>query len=171
MKQASSIFPTRFNCCILRQFRTSTNIQELEVDRLSISKFMPRLRRYFGHFLLTLRSLAPRKPRGCHRQIFYFIGQFQHLDNLKIVFRCKHRFPEPANCLKFVPPLIPPLRGQLTMTSVNRLIILKGMIELFGRIRLHRMDLFNVDRTLPLLDACEETLEILRLYPTARPGE
>ena len=45
------------------------------------------------------------------------------------------------------------------------------MIDLFGGIRFHYMNLFNVAGTRLLLDACAETLETLRLYPTDPRGK
>ena len=48
--------------------------------------------------------------------------------------------------------------------------LLKDMIELFWGIRFHHMDLFYVDGMSLLLDACAETLETLRFYPTDDRG-
>ena len=48
---------------------------------------------------------------------------------------------------------------------------MKDMIDLFGGIRFRYMDLFNVAGTRLLLDACAETLETLRLYPTDPRGK
>jgi len=47
----------------------------------------------------------------------------------------------------------------------------KDMITLFGGLRFRCMDLFRVKCVRLLLDACENTLETLRLYPTDRYGE
>lgn len=42
----------------------------------------------------------------------------------------------------------------------------KDMINLFGGIRFHHVDLYDVDEMQLLLGACVETLETLQLYPT-----
>ena len=168
-RRPNQISPAQFNRRTLRQFSTLTNIQDLEIDRLDIPGFMPRLRRYFGHLLPTVRSLTLKRPKGCHRQILYFIGLFQHLENLKLLFPPNEDFVEPANLPTLIPLFTPPLRGQLTMTFVRGAMILRDMISLFGGIRFRHMDLFNVDGMRLLLDACAETLETLRLYPP-NPG-
>ena len=43
---------------------------------------------------------------------------------------------------------------------------MKEMITLFGGLRFRYMDLFRVKFVRLLLDACAETLERLRLYPS-----
>ena len=48
---------------------------------------------------------------------------------------------------------------------------MRDMIALFGGLRFRYMDLFGVKCVQLLLDACAETLETLRLYPTDRYGE
>jgi hypothetical protein len=163
--------PKQFNCSILRHFSALTNVQELGIDYLDIPRFMPRIRRYFGHFSPTLRSLALREPEGSRRQIIYFIGLFKHLEDLKLLYDPRRIQGEPANHLTLVPLFTPPLRGRLTITSFTRVGILKDMIDLFGGIRFRYMDLCGVDGMRLLLDACAETLETLRLYPTELRGK
>lgn len=48
---------------------------------------------------------------------------------------------------------------------------MKEMITLYGGLRFRYMDLFRVKCVRLLLDACVETLETLRLYPTDPYGE
>jgi len=48
--------------------------------------------------------------------------------------------------------------------------LIKDMIALFGGLRFRCMDLFRVNCVRLLLDACTETLETLRLYPTDSYG-
>ena len=162
--------PELFNRSILRQFSALTNVQELGIDYLDIYKFMPDIRRYFGHFLPTVRSLTLRTPRGSCRQILYFIGLFQHLDDLKLfdVFNFQEG---PTSDLTLVPPFAPPLRGRLTIRNCGSVRFFEEMIDLFGGIRFRYMDLCLVSGKRLLLDACAETLEILRLYPTDSCGE
>lgn len=77
--------PKRFKLCILRHFCAFTGIRELGIDYLDIPSFMPRIQQYFGHFSPTVRSLSLRAPKGTSRQIIYFIGLFQHLEDLKLL--------------------------------------------------------------------------------------
>jgi len=163
--------PKFFNCCTLRQFSALSNVQELGIGYLNIHKFMPKIRRYFGHFLPTVRSLALTKPKGSHRQILYFIGLFRHLADLKLLDGVSNSQEGPTIDLTPVPPFSPPLRGLLTMKNFRSVGFLKDMIDLFGGIRFRYMDLLDVDGMRLLLNACVETLEILRLYPGDFRGE
>jgi len=52
------------------------------------------------------------------------------------------------------------------MRFMKRVVLLEDMIKLFGGIRFHYMDLFEVDGMSLLLGACVETLETLRLRLT-----
>jgi hypothetical protein len=54
----------------------------------------------------------------------------------------------------------------LTLTCFSMESLVKDMITLFGGLRFRYMDLFMVRCVGLLLDACAETLETLRLYPT-----
>ena len=167
------ITPKMFNWRALGKFTALTNVQELGIEFLDIPKFMPRLRRYFGHFLPTVRSLALRSPMGSHRQIIYFIGLFQHLQDLKLLFRSfgSNSKEAPVGDLTLIPPFVPPLRGHLTVTLSNRVELLEDMIGLFGGIRFRSMDLFSVVGMRLLLNACVETLETLRLHQNDVRGE
>ena len=163
--------PKCFNSSTLRHLLALTGIQELGIDYLDIPSFMPGIQKYFGHFLPTLRSLSLRVPKGYDWQIIYFIGMFEHLQDLKLL----HDFPtdfqegEPMDIM--APPFAPPLRGRLTLTNFTRVGILEDMIYRFGGIRFRHMDLSNVDGTRLLLGACAETLETLRLYPSDPRGK
>ena len=160
--------PRIFHRTLLHQYSTMTNLQELAIDNLSINKFIPKLQRCFGHFSPTLRSLALRGPKGSCRQIIYFIGFFRHLEDLKILFKTETSIPhsqkEVIDYLTPAPRFTPPLRGRLTMRFSREVELLKLMINLFGGLRFHSMDLYHVDGTQLLLDLCAETLETLRLF-------
>jgi len=60
------------------------------------------------------------KPRGYHRQFLYFVGLFQHLEDLKLVFTPGQRFwKEEADPL-LIPPFTPPgLGGRLTIRFIK----------------------------------------------------
>ena len=165
--------PKLFNRPTLRQFSALTNIQELEIDDLDIPSFVPKVRRYFGQFLPTTRSLTLKAPKGSRREIIFFIGLFQHLENLTLLDGIDYRGrSEPANDLTLIPPFTPPLRGRLVMAHFASPMGFSGdMIALFGGIRFHYMNLFDVSEPRLPLSACAETLETLRLDPTDPQGE
>jgi hypothetical protein len=161
-----------FNRRLLRQFSALTNVQELAIDSLDIPSFMPMVQQYFGHFLPTLHSLALGDPIGSRRQILYFIGLFEHLENLTLIaLILNSRERELADDLTLIPPFAPPLRGRLMIHSFAWVGFLEDMIRLFGGIRFRYMDLRGVDETPLLLGACAETLETVRLYPDNPHGE
>lgn len=158
-----------FSCFTLRTFPGFTNLQELGIQRLIIPKFMPTPQRYFGHFSLTIRSLSLKSPYGSHRQITYFIGLFRHLEDLELIFS-NAEFTGPTDNLAPPPPFIPPLRGRLTIMHTNTG-FLKVMINAFGGVRFHFMDLFDVNGMQLLLDASADTLEVVRFYQTDPRGQ
>jgi len=165
--------PKRLNRRTLHHFLALTGVRELGIDCLDIPSFMPRIQKYFGHLAQTVRSLSLREPKGSDRQIIYFIGLFEHLEDLKLLHDDMNNPPErgPAEYQELVPLFSPPLQGQLKMTRFARVGILKGMIDLFGGIRFRHVDICNVDGTRLLLEACAKSLESLRLYPTDSHGK
>ena len=163
-KRSALFSLTGFNHRILRHFSALTNVQELEIDSLDIPSFMPSIQRYFGHFLPSVRSLFLTQPRGSDRQIIYFIGLFQHLEDLGLYILGDVQ-DEPVDNQILVPPFAPPLGGSLTLTTCERVRIVKDMVDLFGGIRFRHMNLRAVNGTRLLLGACAKTLETLRLNP------
>lgn len=147
-----------------------TNINQLRIDYLDIPSFIPCIQLYPGHFLPTLRGLALTDPNGSCREIIYFIGLFQHLQDLKLYVWRIHR-EEPVGGPTLIPPFIPPLRGLLTIKGSAEVNLFKDMINLFGGLRFRHMDLFEVDTMRLLLDACAKTLESVVLDPTDSFGE
>ena len=154
----------------LCQVSALTNVQELEVEYLDIPNLIPRIQRYFKHFLPRLRSLGLMDPRGSDRQIIYFIGFFQHLQDLRLMFNGHHPRKQPVIDLTLVPLFVPPLLGRLRMccTTVG---LVKGMIELFKGIRFEQIKLFHVEGMPLLLAAGAETLKSLALTPDDPYGE
>jgi hypothetical protein len=167
----SGFSPGLFNSHTIRQFSALTNVCELGIEFLNIPSFMPRIRRHFQHFLPTVRSLALKSPRGSRREVIYFIGLFEHLQDLKLLYDKTEAQEEPADDQTLVPPFTPPLRGWLTMVCCTRVGLLKDMIDLFGGIRFRYMDLFDVDGMRLLLGACAETLMTVVLYPNDDRGK
>ena len=156
--------PKQFDCRTLRHFWALTNIQELGMESLDIPSFVPRIRRYFKHLFPTVRSLSLRAPKGTHREIIYFIGLFQHLEDLKLLDYSSYSRGD-----TLVPPFTPPLRGRLTVAYPRSGGLLKEMIDLFGGIRFRYIDICGAGSQMQLLlRACATTLETLRLYSTDR---
>ena len=160
----------QFDNRTLRQFSALTNVRRLVLDHLDIPSFMSRIRRYFGHLSSTVRGLRLKVPKGSRRQIIYFIGLFEHLQDLEIVSDTASFQDEPAEDLALTPLFAPPLRGRLKLSHFRRVDLLKDMIDLFGGIRFRLLDFFNVDGVPLLLDACAKTLTTLHLYPSDLRG-
>ena len=155
----------------LHCFSALTNLQELGIDNLQISAFLPTIQQCFGHLSPTLRFLALKDPSGSRRQILYFIGLFPNLQDFKLHYPSPTDEEEGTADAELVPLSIPPLRGRLTLTCLTSENLVKDMITFFGGLRFRYMDLFRVKCVPLLLDACAETLETLRLYPTDVYGE
>jgi hypothetical protein len=162
--------PKQFSWGTLAYFSALTNLQELGIDYLQVSSFLPNIQRCFGHLSPTLRFLALKEPEGSCRQILYFIGFFPNLQDLKLHYPLLRDEQESTADATLVPLSIPPLRGRLTLTCFTREKLVKEMISLFGGLRFRQMDLFGVKCARLLLDACAETLETLRFYPTDAMG-
>lgn len=156
----------------LRYFSALTNLQELGIDNLQLSDFMPTIQQCFGHFSPTLRFLALMEPNGTSRQILYLIGLFPNLQDLKLIYRSLADEQENTDLdAALVPLSTPPLKGRLTLTYFTRENLVKDMITFFGGVRFRFMDLFRVKCVHLLLGTCAGTLETLRLYPTDLYGE
>ena len=166
----STFSPMRFSRRTLCKFSALTNVQRLLIDDLDIPSFMPMIRQYFGHFLPTLQQLALIGPRGSCRQIIYFVGLFQHLENIEFYDGIDFQ-GEPADDPTLIPPSVPPLRGWLVLVRFVRPSLLEAMIYLFGGVRFRFVALSDFGGARLLLDACAETLEVLRLYSCDPRGE
>ena len=155
----------RFSQRTLCYFSAFTSLQELGMDDLQISTFMPNIKEYFGHLSPNLRSLALVRPTGSCREILYFIGLFPNLQDLKLHYDVVQEQENEDHATP--PPLsVPPLQGQLTLTCFGREKLMEEMINHFGGLHFRFMDLFRVNCARLLLSACAGTLETLRLYVT-----
>ena len=161
---------TQLNNRTLHQFSALTNVRQLILSHLDIPSFMPKIRRYFGHFSPTVRRLDLFAPRGSCRQIIYFIGLFEHLQDLEIVGDHDGTQDEPEDHPTLTPLFTPPLRGLLKLSHFRRVGLVRDMIDLFGGFRFHMLDLFDMCGVPLLLDACAETLTTLHLYPSDLRG-
>jgi len=115
-------------------------------------------------------DLSLRKPGGSCRQIVFFIGLFQHLEDLRLLDGILGG-AGPVDDLTLIPPFTPPLRGRLTAVWFRRVDILKDMINLFGGIRFRYMHVRFAKGIQLLLNACAESLETLCFDPTDLRGE
>ena len=167
----SKFTPKRLNWFTLRYFSALTNLQELGIDYLQVSSFMPIIRRCFGHLSPSLRFLALKDPNGTHRQILYFIGLFPNLQDLKLQYSAPTDELENTSDQTPIPLSTPPLQGSLRLVRFTKEELVKDMITLFGGLRFRHMDLFEVSCSQLLLSECAETLETLRLYPTGKHCE
>ena len=145
--------PKLFNRFTLRQLSGLTNVRTLQIDDLDIPGFMPKIQRYFGSLLLTLRCLYLKSPKGSNRQIVFFIGLFQHLEDLML--GCRQFYEKsPEEDLTLIPPFTPPLRGWLVVWDWEGGGFFQDMFRLFEGIRFYQMCLRNVGETRFLLYAC-----------------
>jgi len=157
--------PRRLDDRTFRYFSALTNLQELGIDALQISSFMPNIRRYFEHFAPTLRLLALGEPNGSSREILYLIGLFPNLQDFKLCYCIPVKQKESAADPKLTPLFVPPLRGRLILRCFTRDVLVREMITFFGGLRFRYMDLHRVSCVQLLLDACSESLETFRVYP------
>jgi hypothetical protein len=167
--RSSGFSQKQFDYRTLRQSSALTNVQRLEIDDLDIPSFMPKLQKYFRPFLPTVRSLRLKEPKGSNRQIIFFIGLFQNLENLSLCQQGPSSgVPEDQT---LTPSCTPPLQGRLAVLNWAVAGLFKDMVQLFGQINFSVMNLFAVEETKYLLRACAKTLEVLQLHPNDPLGE
>ena len=127
----------------------------------------------------VLRSLPTDSPishpgfaRGSRRQIIFFIGLFQHLEDLTLYDGGFEPWASrPADDPTLIPPFTPPLRGRLEVIGWNMGGLMRDVIQLFGGIRFRYMNIGDVGEARLLLGACAGTLETLRLDPNDLYGK
>jgi len=159
--------PRKFDRQALRCFSALTNVQQLRIERFDLSKFMPGVERYFGHFAPTLRRISLTISSGTQRQLLYFLALFPNLDDIEIEYypiTAPDATTNPDSEVA-VPFSVPSLRGQLKLTHFSSETISRDMITLFGGLRFRYMDLFSVEGSRLLLGACADTLQTVRIYP------
>jgi len=152
-----------------REFSALVNVRELSIEQLDIPSFFPRIQQYFGQFSPTLRSLTLTRVVGSSRQVVFFLGLFPHLEDFELQNSWCYDKWDAGNDKTLIPSFVPPLRGQLTVQcSVDG--IGKTMLDLFGEVRFHHMDL-RENGIQSLLYACPNTLETLKLDVSDICGE
>ena len=152
----------------LRYFSALINVQQLRIERFDLSKFMPDIKQYFGHFAPALRSISLTISSGTQRQLLYFLALFPNLDDIEIEYYpiAKLDTTKPDSEVA-VPFSVPSLRGQLKLTHFPKEAMFRDMITLFGGLRFQCMDLCSVEGSQLLLEACADTLQTVRINPIA----
>ena len=168
---APAFTPEWLDGCILDKISALNNLQRLVIDHFNIPGFMPQIRQFFAHFSSTIRELCLMYPTGSRQQILFFVGLFEHLEDLSIINYGFEPLGEPPDDSTPVPPFTPPLRGWLKLSDLRQESLLKDMVDLFGGLRFRQMDLSNVYGISFLLNACANTLETLRLDPVDSDSE
>jgi hypothetical protein len=155
----------------LRYFSALENLQELSINNLWLSSFMPDIKKYFGHFP-TLRSLTLRKPKASCKQLLYLIGLFPYLQDLKLLYFRPTKEDETTDNLALVPLSKPPLGGWLTLISCGGEEFVDKLIAFYaGKLPFRSVCLSYVECTQRVLDACAGTLETLQVQVLDHYGE
>jgi hypothetical protein len=160
--------PQAFSRRDLCYFSAFTNVRTLRLQYLDISRFIPGIERYFGHFSPALRSITLFKPLCTPRQLSHFLSFFSTLDDIKI---CGPIYI-PNNTIPDAELVSSPqrLRGRLVLCSFGSVETWTHLIISGGALQFHYMDLYRVRGCAPVLfEACAETLESLRFYATDGP--
>ena len=160
--------PRKFDRQTLRYFSALTGVQQLRIERFDLSKFIPDIERYFGYFAPTIRSISLIISSGTQLELLYFLGLFPNLDDIEVEYFPTTKpdsSPNPGFELA-VPFSVPSLRGQLKLTHFTSETVFRDMITLFGGLRFRYMDLFSVEGSRLLLEACADTLQTVRIYPS-----
>jgi len=161
--------PQAFGRSRLRHFSTFANVHTLGLQRVEIFHFFPHVERYFGQFSPTLRSIVLSDLRCTPRQLSHFLSLFPNLDDIKI---CGLFTYVPNTTVPDTTPIpfsTPELRGCLSLGWFSYVETWTHLITSCGGLRFHRMELWESARCVSaLLEACAETLEILRFHATDR---
>jgi hypothetical protein len=151
-------------------FSALENLQELRMDGLQLSSFMPDIKKYFGHFP-TLQSLALEKPEASCRQLLYFIGLFPYLQDLKLSCFDPIKEDKTTDTLALVPPSKPPLGGWLRIACLGKEFV-DEMIALYGKLPFRRVDIADSSFWCAhrVFEGCVETLETQWSLPKLSHG-
>jgi len=153
--------PRAFSPDDLRHFSAFVNVQALILHRLNISRFIPGVEQYFGHFSPSLLSIHLTAPCCTPRQLSYFLSLFPNLDDVNISSP-DQPFYTTIPDLELVPFSAPKLQGRLELREINWVETWTDLTTSCGGLRFHYMDLRRVGGCTPfLLGACAETLETL----------
>ena len=157
------VIPATFDCQSMRYFSALENVQELAIADLDFSKFPEGLGEYFGRFSHSLRSVALGGPRGTRRQLLNFLRLFPQLDNIKLShYHSRAEACEGSDTRSILTGR--GLRGRLALVGFDEGGLLEDIATAVGGMRFTSMDLRDVRGMRLLLEACTDTLEMLRVY-------
>jgi len=150
----------------LRYFSGFTNVHTLKLQNFEIYRFIPRIKRHFGHFSQTLRSLTLYRSHCTPQQLSHFLSLFSNLDNVELQYTYISR-PWTTDPAPFSVPA-PKLRGRLTLYGSHKAEAWSCLISSRGGLRFCHIDLRKDAGCEPvLLKACARTLETLRFNAEA----
>ena len=159
--------PRAFSQRDLRYFSAFTNVHTFDFFQLDISRFLPGVKRYFGRFFPTLRSIALYEPCCTPRQLSYFLSLFSNLDDIGISGIRVDLSSTTILDTELVPFSTQKPQGRLTLYKFPWVESWTDLITSSGGLRFHYVDLHRAGASVPvLLEACAGTLETLRFYTT-----
>ena len=128
------VMPEIFDSHSLRHLSALTNLRNLTIDNLDLSKSKMGLEEYFGHFSPTLRSVSLNRPSGPPRRLLDFLTLFSELDDIEIIH---HRAMDEVHTTPEIlrSPIQGSLRGKLTLRDFVAEGLLRDIITAFGRTR------------------------------------
>jgi len=154
--------PQTFSRRDLRHFSAFTNVQTLTLQNVDISRFMPDVGRYFGHFSPALRSIVLVQPRCTPRQLTSFLSLFSNLDDIYI-YSPFHWFDGIVSYSEPVMFSSPKLGGRLELVGFTWVETFTDLATSCGGLRFRGIDLRSAAGCGSILQAaCAETLETLR---------
>jgi hypothetical protein len=157
--------PQEVSPCDLRYFSAFENVHTLSVKYLDISRFIPGIERFFGHFLPTLRSVAFFGPFCTPGQLPHFLSLFSNLEDIKIQQCYTYALNVTIPDAELVPFSAPRLQGRLVVYNFDLVEVWTRLIAVGGGLRFNYMELCRVGECASVLfEACAETLETLRVY-------
>ena len=163
--------PKAFGHRDLRHFSAFTNVRTLRLQEPDINRFIPGIKRHFGHFSPTLRSITLYNPHCTPQQLSHFLSSFSNLDDIEL--RCSVTFyARPTKLVPFSSPA-PKLRGRLALYGFHWVETWNHLIASCGGLWFRHIDLREEASCAPILfEACAETLETLRFnVPPASGSE
>jgi len=160
--------PQEFSRRDLRHFSAFSNVHTLILRNLDIFSFIPHLKRYFGHFSPTLRSIVLYGPQCTPQQLSHFLSLFSNLDDVELHNPLTFD-PRPIKLIPFSAPA-PGLRGRLVLSNFSQVETWTHLIASCGGLRFRYMDLHRAASSASvLLKVCAGTLETLRFDVSGKP--
>lgn len=165
--QGSWFAPRTSDCRESCHISAFTNVHTLKIQDVDIYRFISDVKYYFGHFSPTLRSITLSNLHCTPRQLSYFLSFFSNLDDVEILNTFTYAPNPTISDTELVALSTPKLGGRLVLNGSSWVDTWTHLATSCGGLRFRYMDLRKSATCMPvLLEACAETLETLRLYPT-----